>query len=181
MKVDNLVKMQRDRQQNNQREPRPVKVKRIEPTPEQAARSDFKSAGMAYKKTPVIETMLKRGQITTAEYISLSYYRDQATAADRSPIKSNIDFAVRSGNARPIGYSTPQEIETARIEHDLGQLQAIARAIAVDDQSVSEWCIAKHGGRERMQGRAIVLVPRTEKHTRLAVQDLKMAAHRIVI
>lgn len=179
MKLDSAVKIQQQRQQRNQRDPKPEKAKRFEVLPEQAEKNEFKSAGMAYRKTPVIDTMLKREQINASEYIALSYYRDQATHADRSAIKSNIDFTVRSGNQRPIGYATPQQIETARIERDLGQLQPIARAIAVNDYSISEWCIEKHGGRERMQGKRIIIVPKTDRHTELAAQDLRMAAHRI--
>lgn len=181
MKLDKIIAHTKQRRQNNQRQPRakPVKEKRIEPTPEQQAKGSFTSAGMAYKRTPVIDTMLAREQITTAQYIALSYYRDQAIAADRSPIKSNIDFTVRSGNQRPIGYMTPQQIETARIEADLGKLRAIVRAIAVDDVSLSQWCVENYGGMDILRGRKFVIEPR-RKNMEAALNELISGAEKIV-
>lgn len=186
MKLDSAVKIQQDRQQRNQRERKgrakpPAVVEEINrkpPTPEQLEKNGFQSAGMAYRKTAVIDTMLKRKQITSVEYVALSYYRQQATAADRSAIKSNIDFTVRTGQQMPIGYATPQKIETDRIEADLGKLAAIVRAIAVDDVSISEWCIAKYGGRERLKGRRIVIAA-TEGQVERALIELKRAARGI--
>ena len=74
-------------------------------------------------------------------------------------------------------------LETGRIERDLGQLVDIARAVAVDDKSLSQWCIDKHGGRERYDGngRFVAIVPICEKrHMEIARLELRMAARRIV-
>lgn len=182
MKIDlkKTASFGKQRHQNNQRAPKPVKAKRIEPTPEQQAASDFKSAGMAYRRTPVIDTLLAKDKITALQYTALSYYRDQASAADRSPIKSNIDFKARSGNQRSIGYQTPQEIETARIERDLGKLAPIVRAIAVDDLSLSQWCVSQYGGKEVLRGRRVSIEPSAKK-LEIALLELKYGAGMIVI
>ena len=55
---------------------------RISPTPETMARAEFESAGMAYRRIAVIDTMLKRGQITERQHAALGYYRDTASTAD---------------------------------------------------------------------------------------------------
>jgi hypothetical protein len=156
---------------------------RVLPTPEQMARGDFRSMGMAYKRVPVIETMLSRGQITEWEYIALSYYRDQASLADRSPLKSCIDFSVKGGDNHPSAALASAMLETARIERDMGSVWQIARAVAVDDVSLTQWCIAEYGGRERYgpQGQCIAIVPVREKSViGIALLELKMAAGRIV-
>jgi len=161
----------------------PTAVDRTLPTPEQLASGDFVSAGMPMRRVPMIETMHKRGQLTEEEYRSLGYYRDQASIADRSGVKSCLDREIGSGGAGPGAAVISALIETGRIERDLGSLWKIARAVAVDDLSLTQWCIDQRGSRERYNGDGefIALVPIGEvKAMRLALQDLKAAAGRIV-
>lgn len=156
---------------------------RMPPTAEQMARGEFHSAGMAYKRVPVIDTMLSRGQLNDREHIALSYYRDQASLADRSPLKSCIDFSVSGGDNHPSAALASAMLETARIERDMGSVWPIARAVAVNDVSLTEWCIKHYGGRERYgaQGQCIAIVPVREKSViGIALQELKLAAGRIV-
>lgn len=155
---------------------------RIPPTPEQSARGEYTSVGMAYRKTPVIDTMLARDQITPQEHQLLAYYRDQASLADASPLKSCIDFSVKGGDMGPSAAITSALLETARIERDMGQLWPLARAVAVDDITIAQWCIDKTGGREKYAaGKCIAIVPiGEERAVKLAVMELRMAARRIV-
>lgn len=165
------------------RRKKPKTDNRIPPTPEQIARGEFTSAGMAYRRVPVIETMLTRGQITDREYLVLDYYRQQASLADSSPIKSNIDFSLTGGDLGPAAAITSAILETARIERDMLSCWAIARAVAVDDISLTEWCIRQHGGRERYgpKGNFIAMVPVREKNViGEALRELRTAARRIV-
>jgi hypothetical protein len=164
------------------RKTKPKADNRIPPTVEQMARGEFHSQGMAYKRVAVIDTMLTRGQLTDKEYLVLSYYRDQANLADRSPLKSCIDFSVTGGDSEPSAALTSALLETARMERDMGSVWPIARAVAVDDQSLTEWCINQHGGRERYDsaGRFVAIVPVREKSViGIALLELKMAARRI--
>ena len=161
----------------------PTAVDRTLPTPEQLASGDFVSAGMPMRRVPMIETMHKRGQLTEEEYRSLGYYRDQASIADRSGVKSCLDREIGSGGAGPGAAVISALIETGRIERDLGSLWKIARAVAVDDLSLTQWCIGIYGGRERYNGHGefIAMVPVDEKNViGLALLELKMAAGRIV-
>lgn len=165
------------------RKRKPKVDNRIAPTAEQMGRAEYHSAGMAYKRVPVIDTMLARDQITPQEYLLLSYYRDQASLADRSPLKSCIDFSVTGGDTAPSAALTSALLETARIERDMQSLWPLARAVAVDDVSLTEWCIRQHGGRERYDGKGkfIAVVPVGEKNVvGMALMELRMAARRIV-
>lgn len=155
---------------------------RITPTAEAMANGEFISAGMAFRRIPVIDTMLARKQITVSDHAALGYYRDQASTCDVSP-KSCLDRSIRGSDHGPSVSVLSATLETARIERDLGQLRDIARAIAVDDMSLSQWCISQFGGRERYdgKGRFVAMVPNFERRAMaMAIQDLKMAAHRIV-
>jgi len=127
--------------------------------------------------------MLKRDKITPQEHLLLSYYRSQALLADRSEVKSCLDFSVKGGDMGPPAAITSAILETARIERDLQSLRHIARAIAVDDKSITQWCIDQYGGRERYDGKGnfIAMVPIGEsKHVANATMELRMAARRIV-
>lgn len=155
---------------------------RIEPTAEAMAHGDFISAGMAYKRIPVIETMHKRKQITEAEFAALGYYRDQAGLSEKSPVRSCLNREASGGSGRVSVAVKSAILETARIERELGSLRAIARAVAVDDTSLSDWCISQNGGRERYNGNGdfIAVVPIAESRVmKTALLDLKMAARRI--
>lgn len=167
---------------------------RISPTPETMARGDFESAGMAYRRIAVIDTMYKRGQINERQHAALGYYRDTASTADDDAKRMSVmapEKAMGGGGSSysvggyiPVDYcESPATLETARIERDLGNLREIARAIAVDDMSLTEWCIRQYGGRERYDGggRFIAVVPNFErKAMETALLELKYAAGRIV-
>jgi len=165
-------------------QPKRKKTPPVMPTPERLRRqgSHRVPGTKGAKMVPVIETMLTRKQITDREFVVLDYYRQQASLAGRSPIKSCIDFSVTGGDMGPSAAITSATLETARIERDLGSLWQITRAVAVDDISLTEWCIKKHGGRERYNGKGkfIAMVPINEKSTvGTALMELKMAARRI--
>lgn len=165
------------------RKAKPKTDNRIPPTQEQMARGDFTSAGMAFKRIPVIDTMLQRDQITPQEHLLLHYYRDQASLADSSPLKSCIDFSVTGGDMGPSVAITSALLETARLERDMGQLWPLARAIAVEDVTLTQWCIRYEGCRKRYnaKGRVIANVPISgDKAIPKALMELRMAARRIV-
>lgn len=139
-------------------------------------------ASMAYRRKPVIDQLLDTDQIDQKEYDALAYYRDQASLAERSPVRSCCDTSLRGSDGPGVAILSAM-LETGRIERDLGGLYDIARAVAVNDMTLSQWCIAKHGGRERYNGKGefVAIVPINEKrHMAMARLDLRMAARRIV-
>lgn len=168
----------------------------VAPTPERVAKGPIRREGVVRRIVPVIETLrdrwllderngvpaAERSGITRAEWEALAYYRDQAGLADKSPVRSAIDFSPRGGPG-PGAAILSAQLETWRIERELGELQPLARAIAVDDMSLTQWCIARHGGRERANGGSIAIVPRGadngRKRIELARIELRFAAWRI--
>lgn len=163
----------------------------VRPTEAREAHNDFQSAGIAYRVVPVIATMLKSGQITQGQFDALNHYRDQASRAEDDCAQESTLAPARimgggggsyGGKIPSILMATPAIIETARIERDLGSLQPLARAIAVDDWSLSRWCIEQHGGREKhdAKGVFVAMVPRGKDVVAVALLELKFAAGRIV-
>ena len=162
------------------------------PTEAREAHNDFYRAGIAFRMVPMIDTLLKAGTLTQAEHNALSHYRDQASRAEDDIAQEGTLAPARimGGHTAPCGgkipailLGTPAILETARIERDLGGLQPIARAVAVDDWTLTRWCIEQHGGRERYDGKGefVAMVPNSERRVMgYARIELKMAARRIV-
>lgn len=154
----------------------------VEPSPDEQGRFDLRKKRC--RRVPVIDTMLARGELTETEHKRLAHYRDQASLADRSLTRSCL--AQHAGGGTGMGPSAAVVsaiVTTARIERDLGSLADITRAVAVDDMSLTEWCVAQHGGRERYdgKGRFIAIVPVGERDcVGIARMDLKYAAGKIV-
>ena len=158
------------------------------PTAEQQGRAEFVRFAGRYKRVPVIDTMRDRKQITRDEHRVLARYRDMAGLAACSPVKSCLDVGVggAGGAGLPRSLALPRpaatvsaELDTARMERDMGQLADIARAVAVDDLSLSEWCIAKHGGRERMEGGKVRAIVPPDGTVKVALMELRTAAWRL--
>jgi len=171
-------KRERERQQGHQRQPkRPVKIRAVEPTPERQDKNDTRPAGRATQIKPVIETLFASERITTAEYVALNYYSEQANAAERSPIKSNLDKTPASGRDRPMSLVCPYKEATERMERQMLFASRTARAICVENYSLSAWAVNVFGGREH-KGR---IVPRKDWHVQELLTELKAAAKRIVI
>lgn len=111
----------------------------LRPTEEREAHNDFQSAGAAMRVIPPIVLLHKQGVLTDEEYTALAYYRDQASLADSSPMRSCIDFSPKGGNGPGVAIQSAIR-ETARIERDMGPLRRLCRAVCVDDVPVERWC-----------------------------------------
>jgi hypothetical protein len=166
-----------------------LKIVRDDVTPERAQHNAFVSAGMAHRVVPVISELLAASDLTPSQYDVLAYYRDQATRAEddmarQSPLAPERIMGgggCHYGPGNWIIIDTPALRETARIERDLGNLRDIARAVAVDDMTLTRWCIERFGGRERLKsGKVIAIVPAGKRHVEVARLELRMAAGRIV-
>lgn len=170
---------------------RRMPLQRAEVTTERGAHNAFVSAGMAMRVVPVIDTLRDTGQISLSEYDALNHYRncahkaqdDEADAGTLAPerIMGGGGRTIISGPLPAKWRHTPAIVETARIERELGALRDIARAVAVEDMSLTRWCIEKHGGREKINdGNVIEILPRGRKSIEFARLELRFAAGRIV-
>lgn len=161
----------------------------VRPTPAREAHNDFQSAGPAYRVVPVIDTLLRAGRLSQAEYDALNHYRQQAHKAEDDCAQTGTIAPERmmggggsSGAGKiPVGVllATPAIIECARLERELGSLLDIARAVAVDDWTLTRWAIEKSGGREQARGDRVEIVPRDPKAVGIAALELRFAAGRI--
>lgn len=146
-------------------------------TPERQQHNQLVSAGMARRVLPVIDQLHGKGLLNEADYANLAYYRDQASLADHSPVRSCCDDSPRGGNGPGIAVVSAS-LETGRMERDMGQLWQIARAIAVDDWTIERWCMERYGSKEH-DGKVMPIHP--DKHVKMARMELRMAARRIVV
>jgi hypothetical protein len=167
-----------------------VIVRFVRPTEHREAHNDFRSAGAAVRIVPVIETLLTTGRLTQREYDALAHYREQAHRAEDDMAQESTLSPARvmggggSSHGRlPAGVllATPAIIETARLERELGSLFRLARAVAVDDITLTRWCVEQAGGIEkRRQGKVVAIEPRNPKAVNLAAVELRFAARRIM-
>ena len=129
------------------KKPEPIVI--AEPTPEQQGHNAFQRVGMAFRKIPVIDTMAQCKKLTARQFNGLARYRDVAIAKERSLIEDSVGKMMRGAlGGGDVGLS-PGMIRTAaemeRLEAALGSLRDIARAVAVDDMTVSRWAGLRGG------------------------------------
>ena len=176
----------------------PMVMQFVRPTTHREAHNDMESAGPAMRVVSPIRMLFDRQRLTAAQYDALCYYRQQAQQAQDdeaqvSPMHPAKAMGGAGGTVRGSSIpasllrSTPAIIETNRIEAEIlryGQERLdMLRFIARDDCTLTEWCISRHGGRERYdeKGRFIAIVPCAEKRVMAeALLDLKYIAGAIV-
>lgn len=146
----------------------------LRPTAEREAHNDFRNVGMARQIVPPIVRLHEAGLLNDQEFAALAYYRDQASLAHRSPVKSCIDFSPKGGHGPGVAILSAQ-IETWKLERDMGQLAPMCRAICVDDITVEGWCLHKYGSPD-----AETVTP-DMRHVAMTLMELKYAAGGIVI
>jgi hypothetical protein len=133
-----------------------------EPTPEQFGKGAFSRLTMAYRRIPVIDTMVSTGKLSRRQFDGLARYREIAGQEDRSPMRDSLDKAL---HGRSEGLGIPLSAmrathELDRLESALGPTLHYARAIAVDDRTVSQVAISIWGGREKTANGSTFIVPR---------------------
>lgn len=136
------------------KKPEPITI--IGPTDEQASKGTFQRLTMAYRRIPVIDTMVQSGKLTARQFNGLARYRDVAIADERSEIEDSVGKMMRGAVGGGEGGYSPSmvrnAIELGRLEQALGPLRDIARAVAVNDTTVSQWAIEKWGS---IEGRSV--------------------------
>lgn len=168
-----------------------AEVSTFRPTPEREARNPTESAGMARRVTPMIDIMRRAGAINQDQHDMLNYWRDQASTAEASPVRSCCDNEVRGGAGEgPSAAITSAKLELARMEGQLrdyspGDAKAmidVLNAVARDDMSLSQYCVEKYGGRERYNGKGkfVAVVPVSEKRVMAAERINLLYAARVI-
>lgn len=118
------------------------------PTPEQFERGAYERATLAYRRVPVIETLRTTGKLNQRQFDGLARYRDIGIKCERSEIMDScqrlLHVAGNDGDG-PSHSSVRALIELGWLERELRALRDIARAIAIEDMTVSAWAM-KIGG-----------------------------------
>ena len=178
---------------------KPRKVEEmILPTYERSRRNAFERAGRADRVKAPIRDLFDRDKLTPSQFDALAYYRHQAQQAEddggeMSPMHPEKAMGGAGGSVAgstipaSLLRSSPAQIETSRIERDIlayGQRRLdLLRFIARDDNTLAQWCIERHGGRERYDGKGklVAIVPICEKRVMAeALIDLKYIAGAII-
>ncbi len=156
------------------RKKRPDPIQIEGPTPEQQAKGTFTRLTMAYRRTPVIDTL----ELTTRQRYGLTRYRDVAAAYEKSPMRDSLDKALhgREGNGN-IGTMVHMAVhsELGYLKRALGSLGPLAHAIAFDDETISQWAIRKWGGREKRDGNVTYIAPRARDYYADTLREIRQA------
>lgn len=159
----------------------PVEI--LGPTEEQTNHYDYERALLAYKRVCIIDKLKEQGVLSERQHKGLARYRDVAIAEDRSPMRDSLDKAAEGFMGGGGGLGLPPSllrlaIELGRLERDLGPLLHIARAIAVDDMSLSQWAMHQSGSvmRQReMRSKLVTVFEPTRKAKEIATLEIRMA------
>lgn len=131
------------RKKNDRKVPSAI-ARFVRPTEHREAHNDFRSAGAAVRVVPVIVRLHEQAVLSDREFEALAYYRDQASLADKSPVRSCIDFSPKGGRGPGVAIVSAQ-LETWRLEREMGALAPLCRAVAVDDVKLEHWIEHKLG------------------------------------
>jgi hypothetical protein len=149
-----------------------------EPTPEQFGKGAFSRNTMAYRRIPVIDTMVSTGKLSARQFNGLSRYRDIAAAHERSPMRDSLDKALHgregNGNAGAMVHMALHS-ELKYFRSALGALAPIAHAIAFEDETLAQWAIRKWGGREKRDGNVIYIAPRARNYYADTLREIRQA------
>lgn len=151
------------------------------PTPEQVSKGTFQRAGIAYRRVPVIDTLFSEHKLTMRQFKALARYRDVAIADERSPLRDSLDKAEHGAGGA--GEHLPPSalrtaIELGRLERALGSLRDVARAIAVDDMTLTAWAAQRYGSRA-IERKGVVQFEPKGAAVNIAWVDIRMAGERL--
>jgi len=169
------------------------RIDAIPPTREQELQAEYRLEpitergqviGTAYRKRPMIDILHERGVLDEPLYKALKHYRHHADIADKSPIRDSLTnwMPKASGGTGP-GIEL---LNAIRVRDDCERaamgLVDILRAVVVDDMSLSQWAMNKHGASEhcRTKGSSVVCVMEpSAKALKLARYEIIIAAQRV--
>lgn len=143
--------------------PRAQKGEIVPPTPERAAHGPSRRAGLATRFDNPIDRLHEQGHLTQEQFDTFKVYAEQAALAEKSTMRDSCDFSVRgSGGGEPSAAIVSARIQTALMENRAGPHADLVRKVVRDGQSLTQYCIEKHGGYEKYdkRGRFVAMVPR---------------------
>lgn len=150
------------------------RFKGVAPVEEQARRYSYELetitergqvVGRVYRRRPLFETMLARGEISRSEAQALRYYRERYELSHFSLVRSCLNQRFGSGHA---GGTSPLSLRAAR---EVGLMEAAAglflpafRKVAIEDMSFNRIAIDRYGSKQEEHSNRVV--PKSKQHTR---------------
>lgn len=170
----------------NKRKAKRTPLNVAHPTPERISGHETRREGLATRIVPTIDTLRNRNRITDAEHKALGHYADQKCIADGSPLKDSIGRLL-SPSGGDGGY-LPAAVVSARLrvaylERELGQLRTIAKAIAYENITLTEWVCRQGEGRikcEVIDGVKVCKPYADSRFYEYALLELRFAARRLM-
>ena len=170
----------------NKRKAKRTPLNVAHPTPERISGHETRREGLATRIVPTIDTLRNRNRITEAEHKALGHYADQKCIADGSPLKDSIGRLL-SPSGGDGGY-LPAAVVSARLrvaylERELGQLRTIAKAIAYENITLTEWVCRQGEGRikcEVIDGVKVCKPYADSRFYEYALLELRFAARRLM-
>jgi hypothetical protein len=137
--------------------------------------------GTAYRRRPQIDILAAQGLLNSDELKALHHYRHHADLIERSPVRDSLCLMRGHGNGPTITTLNAAFI-VREIEAAVGSLVDILRAVVVDDVSLSQWAIRRHGSYEKTRvrrGRPETTIEPKDRALGIARLEMKIAASRV--
>lgn len=156
------------------------KCKAISPSDEQLARYSYaleavtdqgQVIGRAYRRRPLFQTMLSRGEISHAQHYAISFYVEQHNLSNRSLTRDSLAPFNGSGDGSGILPCTLRGASEVRImDKAMGALANTFKAVVIDDDSFNRIAIARWGSKQHefRSGKTVrqIIGPKSRTHPR---------------
>jgi integrase len=126
--------------------------------------------GRVYRRQPLFETMLARGDIGQDEAQALRYYRERYELSHHSLTRSCLNPSIGGGGRDYFGGLSPlttranQEVDL--MENAAGLFVSALRGVAIEDMSFNRIAIERYGSKQVTIGGRERIVPRSKQHAR---------------
>jgi hypothetical protein len=134
--------------------------------------------GKAYRRKPMIDTLLAQNILTHDEHRALRHYRHHADIADRSPVRDSLCTQRNGGGNGPTVTLLNAIRVRADCERAAGSLSGILQAVVIYDLSLSQYAMIRAGAVEQRRKGKSTLEPRRGA-LEIAKLEIRMAARRV--
>jgi hypothetical protein len=152
------------------------RYKGIAPVDEQARRFKYELetvtergqvVGRVYRRKPLFETMLARGEVSRDEAQAMRYYRERYELSHYSLTRSCLlqhHGRSLSGGMSPISLRAANEVSV--MEAAAGLFLPAFRKVVIEDMSFNRIAMERYGSQQVVAGGSYRIVPKSKQHTR---------------
>lgn len=174
-----------------------AKKETLGPTPEQMRKASYVEGdvvdrapggrqitiGKAYRKRRMLDILHDQAVLSDEQAKALKQYQVWADTADRSPLRDSLAKGLpsRSADGPTIAVLNAKRLRD-ECERAAGSLVDILRAVILNDMSLSQWVMEKHGAQEECEqrkGKRVCRLKPRDSHLRIAQLEIRIAADRV--